>query len=99
MTDAQLRTLMRNLALKYRREAVNSLLIGNDTGCFTTEQYRVRFIELENKRFTLSKQLTLDAYDKVFGPDWAWDWLESIPETVREVLPDVWTATNQIEEE
>lgn len=99
MTDAQLRILIHNLALKYRREAAESLLIGNDTGCFTTEQYRIRFIELENKRFNLSRQLTLGAYDKIFGPNWTWDWLESIPETVREVSPDIWAATNQLEDE
>ena len=48
MTDYEFMDLMADLGMHCRRKVVASLLAGNDTQCFTTEQYRDAYTRICN---------------------------------------------------
>jgi hypothetical protein len=75
------------LARAARSEIAHMLLSGNDTGCFTTEQYRIAY-ERKNLRHLFSKD-KLPLLWQYVSPE---DALRSIPGVVREVGPGVWAA-------
>ena len=75
----------------FRGDAAESLLVGNDTGCFTTEQYKRAYEERTWKR-------TLRG---AAGEAMTW-WdgiaemhLRSIPHVVVEVSPGVWAGVGE----
>ena len=43
MSEKEFQNLMAQLGMEQRRKVVNSLLSGNDTQCFTTEQYAIAY--------------------------------------------------------
>lgn len=72
------------------REAIEALLSGNDTGCFTTQQFEDAYTRLEQKygiRFP-------DPSDHQWAKGVARSRLLTFPELVREVQPDVWASVN-----
>lgn len=69
-----------------RAEIACRLLAGNDTGCFSTEQYRQAYESRYPIAGVTSEQLW--AY---ITPD---SHLRSIPQAVREVAPGIWAAAN-----
>lgn len=79
MTDQDFNSLMLQLSMLHRKKVVRALLYGNDCQCFTTEQYRMMWKRLINK----GKQTF------AWG-DTARRHLQSVPELVREVSPDLW---------
>ncbi len=82
MTDAACAKLIRNLGYWCRRKTLDSLMVGNDTRCFTTDQYRQRYVDVNWKgdRNTLMFK----------RPDLARQHLVQLG--CREVEPDVWTV-------
>ena len=46
MTDAEFNDLIKRLGLHQRRKALDSLMVGNDSQCFTTQQYRERYADI-----------------------------------------------------
>ena len=85
--------LMKRFIKHLREKAVNSLLVGNDTNCFTTAQYREAYCQIErgDKTGVLNKPET---YDRIIGPDWARMHLEGLSSKVQEVAKDVWAPVN-----
>ena len=79
--------LMKLLSLKIRKDAIKALLAGNDTQCFTTQQYREAYC-----RQGCMNGTTPDFFDRVIGHDWARNNLKELPSLVKEVKPDVWAA-------
>lgn len=81
---------MRRLALSMRHRAIRKLLAGNDTACFTTEQYREAF----HANYADASELTQKAMRRVVDYDLARVHLvgegKFRPSPVREVRPDVW---------
>ena len=88
--------LMKQLNLLMRKEAIASLLAGNDTQCFTTQQYREAFCRRQMKNARDEEIKVMPAfYDRVIDPDWARMHLETLPKLVKEVKPDVWAAVEK----
>lgn len=79
----------------YRADSVNALLTGNDTQCFTTEQYRRTYIE-RNPVSARQAELLRIPFDQLFGIEQARKHLLSMPDLVREVRPDVWAAVDPL---
>lgn len=76
MTDADVTHLMRLLFKKQRRETIRALLAGNDTQCFTSQQY----VDTYNRMHCEGKPIAyLGMVRKVLA------------EVCDEVKPDVWT--------
>jgi hypothetical protein len=72
-----------------RRSIVRSLLAGNDSCCFTTEQYEKAYEKTVNDMCKTSAPVN-------------WDWVPggarmhlNSTELVREVSPDVWTYVEE----
>ena len=84
--------LVRQLGMLMRREAAESLLVGNDMGCFSTEQYETAYV-LRSRRgqVTVDVEYEKKSLSELIGMDWARQMLLSIPNTVKEVKPDIWT--------
>jgi len=76
--------LYRNCILPMARLTVRTLLAGNDTGCFTTEQYRVAYNRVVSERLKATDKLLMDA---VVARRHLTD-----SGLVREAEPDVWAA-------
>jgi hypothetical protein len=72
---------MRMLSIDCRRRTAQSLISGNDTCCFTTQQYLDAYVLDINKGMPCLMDLPLARHH-----------LESIPELVAEVRPDVWAG-------
>lgn len=85
VTDAEVNAFFGRLALSMRASIARDLLRGNDTQCFTEEQYR----EAHDRAFPLP---TVPAELRWLYTTPA-DHLRSIPHVVREVAPGVWAAT------
>lgn len=77
------------LALDTRAKVARSLLAGNDTGCFTTEQYKAAY---EQQAWTIPNKLPWVMED---GSCLAVSHLRSIPQVVREVSPGVWLSASE----
>lgn len=73
------------LARADRQSVVESLLAGNDSGCFTTEMYRQAKIG-QHKRIGPEARFP----EKVITPERCRGHLQSLPDVVREVAPDEW---------
>ncbi len=83
------------MILDCRRDVCRSLLRSNDTQCFTTAQYADRYCAIMH-----AKEPSADVRAMLRGhmtPDLARQHLASISDMVREVRPDVWTATEEEE--
>lgn len=79
MTDEE---LLRLIAMALTDEIVRELLAGNDTCCFTTQQYEQARIDKYQKKYKI------DVWD--YAPEgWARRHLEML-RSLREVKPDVW---------
>ena len=91
-------SLISQLAMSMRREAAQLLLAGNDLCCFTTAQYKAAYYRRENRTAEdAAYQAEIDdRYSRVIGKDWGRMHLESIPEVVREVKPDLWAARETV---
>ena len=76
--------VMSILVRAMRGQVALSLLVGNDTQCFTTEQYKKSY---ENKYAKYIVGIPQSALWAHISPR---DHLLSIPDTVKEVSPDVW---------
>lgn len=79
--------LVSMMARAFRQGAVEKCLAGNDTGCFTTEQYQKAY-DAEGDR-TFSKTAPVVSR---WSPGLAETHLRSMPDMVREVSPGVWGA-------
>jgi hypothetical protein len=89
--DAEDWALIGLMARAARAEVARSLLAGNDTGCFSTEQYRVAY---ERKNLAhLFEPDKLPLLWSALGPD---GHLRSIPGEVREVSPGVWASAKDV---
>lgn len=80
------------LARAARSGVIDALLAGNDTGCFTTEQYRA---EYSRKMFPHFDSDSLDLLWFHTKPE---SHLRSLPDLVREVSPGVWAAAENHQE-
>ena len=76
----------------FREHTVNALLSGNDTGCFTEDQYREEYIMANSWN-----RLGEDIMRKLWTPDRSAMHLRSLPDLVREVRPGVWAAVETLE--
>lgn len=82
--EAEMNAFFGAIARGIRSEIAKGLLRGNDTCCFTTEQYKAAY----NRR--------LDKYLPDVSDEHRWFYitpeahLRSIPRVVREVAPGVW---------
>lgn len=77
-------SLIGKLAMMIRREVVDSLMEGNDTQCFTTDQYMERYFQRERNGEEV------DAYRRWWREEnLARQHLQSL--RCIEVKPDVWT--------
>lgn len=85
-TDEGMDSLFFQLAMKMRRETVVSLMAGNDTGCFTTQQYLDRYVRVAQRGEVGIMDLGL-----------AEEHLRSLKRLVREVWPGVWTTDLLVE--
>lgn len=79
--DAEMNKLFRQLGMHCRREVVRTLLAGNDTQCFTTQQYLDAYIHVINKGQRCLMDLELAKHH-----------LQSLDGKVREVKPGVWVG-------
>lgn len=79
MTDFELNLIIRELGRKLKREVVAKLLQGNNTQCFTTEQYLQKYIEHVQDGDKGVMDLKLARQHLMSGTN------------IREVKPDVWT--------
>ena len=80
------------LAMHVRRKVVAALLAGNDTQCFTTEQYKA---EYERQQPMPAGYGRSDVYWRLDPTgDLARKHLLSLAELVREVRPGVWAAVD-----
>ena len=80
--------LLRKMARRHAYEAVQSILAGNDTGCFTTDQYEAAWYRVEERHFPEREPLDLD---RALGEGWGRTHLGWFPDLVQEVAPDVWS--------
>ncbi len=81
--DLDIDALLHELSMQLRRKVVKSLLAGNDTCCFTVEQYVTAWQQIVDKG---KPPLPLG------WPGLAVRHLGSLPHQVREVRPGVWAA-------
>lgn len=85
------RKLLRQAADMMRRETVRRLLAGNDTCCFTTEQFKAYFVAVHNRKFPSSGE-TVERMDRIHTEQWGRNFLATLPDLVAEVRTDVWAA-------
>lgn len=81
MSEIDIEALFHRVGARQRADAVRSLLVGNDTGCFTLDQYRRAYERISG-------------YDSSVWPisdDLATRHLRATG-LVREVRPGVWAA-------
>lgn len=83
MTDQEYRSLMHQFFLQSRRKVIRHLLAGNDTQCFTTEQYLKAWHTVINH----------GKGNSILYLALAEQHLRTAPHLVREVKPGVWTST------
>ncbi len=88
LTDADLRDLMHQLYLQNRRKVIRHLLTGNDTQCFTTEEY----MEAWHKVIHHGKGT------RILYLELAQRHLRTAPHLVREVGPGLWRVRYDGEE-
>lgn len=80
LTDENLNRLLRQLLVKKTAFIVRSLLRGNDTQCFTTEQYEQEWIRKYSHEIGSVKLARMHLE------------LPAIRKMVKEVSPNVWSA-------
>jgi hypothetical protein len=73
----------RVVVLPIRRDIVRALLAGNDTGCFSTEQYQTAYLKHTREKLNFTSLPYLE--------DWGAKHLQSTG-LVHEVAPGVWVA-------
>jgi hypothetical protein len=78
-----------SLFREVRMTVVNSLLAGNDTQCFTTQQYREAYCRQTHRR-SREKDWIKDRLDEMFTDGLATKHLRGLSDAVTEVSPDVW---------
>lgn len=95
MGDESFEDTLGNIFLVHRLGCARSLLSGNDTGCFTTEQYRRRFIEREPIDFPT---WTTRIRAKIVTTETALAHCRRLVARgfIREVKPDVWAPTERL---
>jgi hypothetical protein len=82
------------LKLTMEYDVVRSLMSGNDTMCFSTRQYvEQRDVWIKEMIGDSREELGLGPIDE-YDLETARRQLLAIPQLVREVEPDVWTATS-----
>lgn len=82
--EREMEAFFGSLALAMRASIARGLLAGNDTGCFSTEQYATAY----HRRHPVG-DLTPEQLWHYVTPE---SHLKSIPNVVREVAPGVWAA-------
>ncbi len=85
MTDAEFNGLIAQLGMASRRKVVRSLLAGNDTQCFTTQQYAEAYHRICHQN------------DMAHRDGWICYLIELAPKHLRsvgmrEVKPGLWTV-------
>lgn len=85
--DPEVRRLIGLLAMDLRRRTIHSLLSGNDTQCFTVEQYKRAYVRIAHP----SKPV----FDPWYHVDPAMH-LKSCSELVTEVAPGVWAVRSDV---
>lgn len=80
--DPETRAWWNGLMRRLKLDVVRTLLSGNDTGCFTSEQY----LKLWKERRRVEELLLHD----YIPPDLAEAHLRSLADVVEEVSPGVW---------
>jgi hypothetical protein len=78
--------LLGELSQDIRCRAVRSLLAGNDTGCFTTEQYQAAYSRESNRAFGVGEYRWCDGLADMHLRG---------TKLVREVSPGVWAGLEQ----
>ncbi len=84
--------LVGSIARAFRQGTVEALLAGNDTGCFTTEQYAAEYIRQDHCSLGDSPERRVREKDWWVKHHLAEKHLRSLPDLVREVKPGVWAA-------
>jgi hypothetical protein len=85
---------MKQLHYGTRVDAAEALLAGNDTGCFTTEQYRQAFLRRIYRNAGPEEMARVARFKDETQPGWGrryLEWLRDAVRMVREVRPDVWS--------
>ncbi len=86
MTDTDFNGLMKSLGHYCAEKAAKELLAGNDTQCFTTEQYMEKYFDLNHRG---------DNHRDGFRRWWRQDGIARMHLTkrlgMREVKPDIWS--------
>ncbi len=83
MTDEEFMGILGGVAMLNRRDTVASLLQGNDTGCFTTEQYEMAYCKLHWGADVVFGK-------KLFGWDPQLSHQHLLSVGMEEVSPDIW---------
>ncbi len=78
----------------FRMKAVRSLLVGNDTQCFTTEQYRQAYMTC-NPLPEREKILLCIPREELFTAAGARKHLTALFDVVREVQSNLWTMVEE----
>lgn len=80
MSEIDVDKLIHQLFRQHRRKVIASLMAGNDTCCFTTEQYIDRWVKIIHK----GDQTTRWMVESVART-------RHLPPVCQEVKPDLWT--------
>ena len=87
MTYDEFKTLMRKMGMNQRRKTVAALLAGNDTGCFTVQQYAEAYHRICHRDDPYHKDDVIRCLTTV-----APQHLRSVG--MKEVKPDVWASVS-----
>lgn len=91
MADIDVEQLIVDLGRYQRRKTVKALLAGNDTGCFTTDQYIDAYARLNWGKDEEAGRRCL-RWPMDGGEMLAVVHLRDLPKLVREVSPGVWAS-------
>lgn len=97
MTEAELSGLVLKLQRKQARDTINRLLAGNDTQCFTTEQYVTAYVKAHWKKDEGGGRAVLGWFKSGGKGETIAHWHLRTSGMVHEVKPDVWTILNTTE--
>jgi hypothetical protein len=90
ISDREMNNLFGQLGMYVRRKVVAALLVGNDTQCFSTDQYKAEYERQQPMPKPYGRSASYWQLDPEM--DLARRHLLSVPELVREVRSDVWAA-------
>src|ERR1700704_3034836 len=76
--------LVRELGRHQVQETMRALLSGNDTQCFTSDQFIEKHLAMHHK----PDDPYLDGYRRVWKERWLRGWMKKFK--IQEVKPDVW---------